>query len=409
MAGLVRRVLTISSGGLLLLSLVSACTQVVETIPFDSESTGTDPACRSPLGAYYLPRGLLRFSATKTDMTITGTLSTTVNLVPDRTQALCLDYLSLPTSRDVVTVQRDPATGLLTGLSSDVTDRTPQIINTLIATGENLAIAAGRTGTTGTPTTNETLDIEFDPFVYSELMAAKRAMQRFGFCLYVEGYSFPSASHSSGASLVAAQRWCSARYPPAYQNPSARFSSPPVAPEIMRTGVLYRPNMTQKIVLLQKADPDGPGPWLLYQTKRFEMPNVSPILSVGVQRAIFANRKTTLAFNNGVLTDVAIDKGSELAGFVQIPLAVAQAVVSVPGQIITFRLTDANNQAALLNAQSQLIQTVATFNQTVAGNAAAGNSPRSTDLRNGRMFGACVDAGGGESCGTLVQDFQLQR
>jgi hypothetical protein len=95
-----------------------------------------------------------------------------------------------------------------------------------------------------------------------------------------------------------------------------------------------------------------------------------------------------------LVVDVAIDKQAELAGFVSIPLALAQAIVSVPAQIVTFRLADINNQAALLGAQTQLIQTVQTYNQTVAANPLPAGVPRSADVRSAQIYGGCRNAGG---------------
>jgi hypothetical protein len=392
-------------GGLLLGLIASACTEVVGTIPVDVAAYGPEPVCRSTLGAYYLPRALIHFTASKDDTagTVTGALSSPpLNMVPDRTQPLCLDYLSLSTAQDVVTVQRDPSTGLLASISSDVTDRTPQIINSLVATAENLTIAAARQASL---TTGDTLDIEFDPFVPPELAAAKVALRRFGFCLYVEGHSFPAVAGDAQQMLARAHQWCDAPGLPPYPDPAERFSALPVPPETMHAGVLYRPNMTHKIVILYKKDPNGPGPWTLYQTKRLDMPNVSPVLSIGVERAMFTERQTTLNFNEGVLTDVAVNKKSELVGFVSIPLAVAQAIVSIPQQIVTLRISDINNQTALLNAQNSLLQAVATYQSTIASNPlSAAGTPQSARLRGGQLIGGCLDAHGPpEVCANLTQ------
>jgi hypothetical protein len=379
-------------GGLLLTLFAAACTEVVGTMPIDVAADGPGPVCHSTLGAYYLPRALIHFTASKDDASgspVTGTLGPLpLAMVPDRMQPLCLDYLSLATSQDIVTVQRDPSTGLLTSISSDVVDKTPHIVSSLVATAENLALAARSASLT---TTNDSLDVEFDPFSPPEMEVVKGAMRRFGFCLYVEGYSFPAAGLDTQRMTMAAQRWCDTNGLPPYENPAERFSALPVPLETMRAGVLYRPNMTHKIVILYKKDPNGPGPWTLYQTKRLDMPNVSPVLSIGVERATFTERQTTLNFNLGVLTDVAVNKKSELVGFVSIPLTVAQAIVSLPQQLVTLRITDVNNQAALLNAQNSLLQAVALYQSTVAGNPLPAGAPQSARLRGGELIKNCSD------------------
>jgi hypothetical protein len=381
---------------------LSACTQVLETQTFIPAPDGAVPVCQSTLGAYYLPRGLLRLKVTTDGKTITsqdGGLETAINMVADRAQAFCLDYLSLPTTQDVITVQRG-TNGLLQNITSDVTDETPAIVQSLVAAGENFTIAAARSGELTPAAAGESIDVEFDPFVWAELIEVKRALRRFGFCIYVEGYSFPTRGLGPAQTLKAGREWCSRERVPEPVDPNMFFSTLPVPPEAMGHGVLYRPNAVHKVVILRKPDPFGPGPWNVYQVKRVELPNVSPILSIGVERALFAQRKTAISFQDGILTDVKIDKGSELVGFVSIPLSVAKAIVDVPGQIVTFRINDTNRQIALLDAQTQLLQAIQTSPNAAAASdpafksGAISDATRSGALRDGQFIGACTNAGG---------------
>jgi hypothetical protein len=392
------RPLVAAGCGAIALSMLAACTNVLETSALDPDGP-YGPTCRSTLGAYYLPRGLLGLQARATADAMTLTVRSPVVMVADRTQPLCLDYLSLPTARDIIAVQRDP-NGLLTSISSDVTDRTPEIARTLIATGENLFLAAARTSEFDVAQLNDSLDVDFDPFNWEELIAVKKALRRFGYCIYVEGVTFPVVPGDPAQAITAGQNWCSAATPPRPHHPAFEsFAALPVSPDVVARGVLYRPNMTHKIVILRKNDPGGREPWKLFQTRRVEMPNVSPLLLIGVERAMFANRKTTLRFNQGVLTDVAVDKGSELVGFVQIPLAVAKAVVDVPGRLVTLRITDTQNQTALLNAQSELIGAIAQYRTVVGADPPrSAPFPRTTGARAGDFYGGCVNAGGVTAC-----------
>jgi len=371
---------------------LTSCTGVVETAPLVMEhgALGYAPTCHSTLGAYYLPRALLRITAQSNGTTLSGSVEPAQTFVADPAQTFCLDYLALPNSHDVVTVQRE-VNGLLTSISSNVVDKTPDIAKSLIAIGENIALQAGRSG--GVAGANETLDVEFDPFVWNELMAANRGLRRFGFCLYVEGHSFPTLGLSPAQLVAAGQQWCDTSNPAFYRPRRDELAALPVPVEVMKTGVVYRPNLPHKIVVMRKSDPGGPGKWSIFQTKRVDMPNVSPVLSIGIDRAAFATRKTTLNFTKGVLTDVAIDKTSELAGFVGIPLAAAKAIVDVPAQIVTLRITDTNNQTALLNAQSGMLQALATYQQTVGSAPPRSARLAGPDARSGRFIGGCIDAG----------------
>jgi hypothetical protein len=132
------------------------------------------------------------------------------------------------------------------------------------------------------------------------------------------------------------------------------------------------------------------------------MPNASPVLSIGVKRANFTKRQTTLVFDRGTLTDVAIDKGSEAEGFVVIPLAVAKAIVDIPAQIVQVRIADVQSHAALIQAQGNLVKATSDYAALVAsvngGTGAAGRAGNvrsgSSSFRNGQFVGGCLDGNG---------------
>jgi hypothetical protein len=383
--------------GVIALCLMAAggCTRVVETAPLHETAYGYGPTCHSALGAYYLPRAVLNLTVqVEAESVPRRTWMSEITPTPsaDRAQTFCLDYLAAATSEDIVTVERSPQ-GLLLGVSSQVTDKTPEIAQKIIEIGENLAIAGARQGVLEAQP-GDKLTLQFDPFNWHELMAAKTALRRFGFCIYVEGHSFPVDGLDAAGLRIAGERWCAAQHPPLYEHPATAFAALPVHPELMRTGILYRPNVGHKIVVLRKADPGGRGPWQLFQSKRVEMPNVSPVLSIGVERALFTHRKTYISFNHGVIADVTIDKGSELEGFVKIPLTLAKAIVDVPAQIIQIRIRDTQNQAALLRAQGDLINATVAYRMLVEGRSGTIGRSGSPEARSGQFVGACVDGGG---------------
>jgi len=378
----------------------SACSQVLETQMIWPDSPTSEPQCHSALGYYYLPRTLLSLQV-KADKTAPQQVVTAwgVETHADRNQAFCLDYLASPTSVDNVVVQRTEE-GLLTSINASVEDRTPAIITSLVQTAENLAIAGARS--TAVPGQIETLNIQFDPFVWEELMLAKAELRRFDMCLYVEGFSFPTEGMTAAEVRAAAGRWCStdAHATPRYDPRGYTFATLPVPPAVMRVGILYRPMATHRVVILRRKS----GVWELYQNKRVEMPNASPVLSIGVQRAMFTTRQTSLLFNNGTLTDVAIDKKSEAEGFVVIPLAVAKAITDIPAQIVQVRLADVQSHAALIQAQGNLVNATAQYAALVAsinGNSGSGagragviSGSGSADFRSGQFVGGCLDSKG---------------
>jgi hypothetical protein len=377
---------------------IGACSKVVDTNPL-TEALNYGPTCHTALGAYYLPRKLLRLAVEAQANAISVVTPLNAATIADRAQTLCLDYLASPTSEDQVKVERH-ANGLLKKVESRVVDRTPEIAIALIDTASQLAIAAARQADAARPP--ERLDLQFDPFVWHELVNAKTALRRFGFCIYVEGHSFSTYGLSPAGIRAAAERWCSASVVSEPHHPTYEFASLPVPREVMRQAVLYRPNIAHKVVILRKRDPYGRGPWTLFQTQRVDMPNVSPVLALGIERAMFTHRNTTVVFNEGVLTDVTVDKGSELVGFVRIPLALAKAIVDVPAQIIQIRITDAQQRIELINAQTALLQQLSERGETAP--TAAVETPKSATAREAAYAGACIDAGGpAEVCRNLAR------
>jgi hypothetical protein len=394
-------------------AVLAGCTGLVETTVIDSPGSLSSPSCQTALGSYYLPKAVLTIKATSNPAAKPPTITVdplAVATVADRDHLYCLDYLSSPTSKDALTVNRNEK-GLLQSINSNVEDRTPQIAIALIQTAENLAITASREGTAQTQTLPpDTVTLQFDPFAWRDVVLVKKALRRFGLCLYVEGFSFPTEGLSQAQVRTAAGRWCATDQPAPYMHPLYQLATSPVPPDLMRRGILYRPKTAYKIVILAKADPgSATAPWELYQTQRVEMPNASPVLAIEVERALFAKRITSVNFSDGSLTDVAVDKDSEAAGFVQIPLVAAQAIADVPGQIMKFRIADVQSHAAIVNAQGSLLNALASYSQLTSqrnqnGGGGAG-APKSASYRNGQFLAGCLDA----SNNNAIQCRDLQR
>jgi hypothetical protein len=373
--------------------VAASCTKVVETRPIVVSPGVEGGACLSAMGGYHLPKGLITLTASSDGARTTLDPDTIgVALVPDRRFNLCLDYLNSASSDDMLLVRRTSG-DLLLQVSSDVTDRTPQIAQKLIVAASNFVIAAMREGT-GKAGRAERLDLAFDPFDRKEMAAAKTALRHFGFCLYIEGHSFPRTTKS-------VEGWCDAKDLPPYDDPALDIAEQPLDPYAPSSNILYRANQSFRMVILRREEP-GAGKWGLYVAKNLEMPNLSPIFGVGVERALFAQRKTTLTFDSGVLTGVSIDKKSELLGFVSIPLVLAQAIVDVPTRIVQLRISDANKRAELIDAQGQLINAISSYNRNIqqaqtaaaaASEARSGGGASPYRTRVGEFISGCLDGG----------------
>jgi hypothetical protein len=144
---------------LLLAAAVSGCTDVVETRAFRPGVEGLGSTCTTPFGVYYLPKALLKVVVQGPPNTRPEPSVESV-FVADETQRVCLDYLTSLTSDDIIKVTRN-ADGLLEAVSSDVTDKSPEIALKLLNVAENAAIASRLAEEAGP---NETANLSFDPF-----------------------------------------------------------------------------------------------------------------------------------------------------------------------------------------------------------------------------------------------------
>ncbi len=361
-------------------------------------------ACRSTAGAYYLPKVLVRLSVSRNGSgpgkLVAEDSTPQFQTVADRRhQPYCLDYLASPTAIDVIAVQigkEGNPSGLLQRVNSNTEDRSQQIVTKLIQTAENLTVSAFRKQRLGVAAgAPETGDFTFDPFDPQEMTEINRALRRFGFCVYIENHSFSDE-------FISPQAWCSDPAQERYVNQyNVMLATTPAAPGAVNSGILYRANATHKLVIRQlairpKSAPGSREPWALFMTKHVEMPNVSPIFSIGVERALFATRTTDLTFADGVLTDIKISKTSELEGFSVIPLQIAQAIARLPTEIIQLRIDDTQNATSLASGQIKLAKALTDLAQTSQVNPQVPAVNRTTSLADQRNqdMQHCLDQGG---------------
>jgi hypothetical protein len=139
-------------------------------------------------------------------------------------------------------------------------------------------------------------------------------------------------------------------------------SREPVPPNT--PGILYRPRQTYMISIYRKVDPKGRGKWNLVHRVEADLENLSPVIAVGIPRALFARRNAILGFEDGALTQVCVAKSSEIENFVAIPFEVARALVALPAQVIKVKINTTTQQSELARVQELFIRTQAALLQT---------------------------------------------
>jgi hypothetical protein len=310
----------------------------------------TPTSCLNSAGAYFLPKKLVTVTVRGVAAVKPGyglDVGDTLKTAPDRSEAYCLDYLGSPTSRDEIGIKRT-SEGLLLRVYTRAEDKSLEIAKTLIDTGTLLAGAAGRAGILLDGDQTLQGEYTFDPFDMEEAAKVNAALWYFGYCVFVEGYSFPYG--------VPPQSWCERPRITSINVVKAQALGDPLPPaQLSHSGVLYRPNLTHTLTVLRKPNPKARGGWQLAMTRQIEVPNRAPVFVAKVNRSLFVDRVTDIEFAEGVLTNISVKKPSEMAAFVEIPLAIASAVTSLPGLIMKLKINDANNQERLILAQKELI------------------------------------------------------
>lgn len=305
----------------------------------------------------------------------------------DKGKRYCLDYLSSPTSDEAFTVQKNDR-GLLERVVANSKDQSGAIakkfasaVFTMLSQNPNFdptLTAAGRSIGDDLPVELPTpFKAEFDPFNVAQTAVVNDSMRKFGFCILVE---------ESGQTVSDPNRYCDRPMGGVSleQTMADAYVAENERPDIKDTrAILYRPRVPYVMYLFAKDNLLVPGGWRLRASEAVHMENKSPVLGVGIDRAFFTQRKTILQFDEGVLRDIEIDKKSELAAFVEVPLFIAQGVAALPANIIQVRINNTNNNTLLINAQQQLIVAEREYRKTLK---------ELTDLRAGTPGRSSGDA-----------------
>ena len=363
--------------------------------------------CHSDAGLYFLSRTYLQVKIESHDIaTVPHNFISSDGIkvvhLPDKSAPFCIDYLASPTSEDTVVVQR--AGGLLKQINTNAKDQSVEIAKTLIKAlfagiSQNPAFNANQSAIRALKGARIGKSLEFealyDPFDEAQVRNINNVVKDFGFCLVldhlvpdgdIESYCSNPLAHQSRENLILASTagdvtpvvggYAHLNVPPmSYEaammreGASCRLESlkdeqvevcdgAPYAngPPAFSQGIYYRARLPYSYSIYVRPNLKVMSGWQLRGVETVELENDSPVFNVAVDRTYFAERKTTLKFDNGVLQDVEIEKKSELAGFVQIPLVLAQSIAALPTNIVQVRIDMNNNREKLIKAQTELIQ-----------------------------------------------------
>jgi hypothetical protein len=349
---------------------LAACQPVLTTSTFDKNPAGSaEPyACRNSAGAYALPRHILHAVVKLTDADANGPARYNLTLEDTEAKAdgdgvYCLDFLFSAWAEDKISISRSGL--LLQAVKTSFDDRTIDIANSVVDAAAAVAAASagarsGFDGAKGAPL--KIADFEFDPFDKDEIHKVNKALKELDHCIFIDPVNDPyvpdwQADLCNGYLEGAGNNF------PYYGLDIIDEKAPPQS--LAGKGILYRPLLTHKLVVMKRNhDPVGKA-WQVFETKRVEMSNAAPAFLLEVKRSALVARTMDITFNKGVLNTIEISKPSEakaLSGFV---LRTAQVIVSIPVRALVIGKTEAQNRQALIKAQADLIATLRAYDAAV--------------------------------------------
>ncbi len=334
---------------------LGACA-MMEISHFDGQP---DKACKTSLGHYFVPQSLIGVKVESNayherKIAVFGPIPK-----PDIRQTYCLDYLASLTSNDQVWVDRTNE-GLLESMRSDADDQTHNIARTIIRTIFALVTGAPQTVSPAAEdpavamqTRREVFSAEYDPFDPAQIVSVNAALSKLGYCLVLERETFEGAVADQYGEFCDRPQAAMAKGVSYLQMPD---TGPAERPPSDVRAVFYRPRLSYSLVLLEKPNLAARGGWELRKRAKVMLENASPLVALRVDRTVFAKRQTIVLFDNGALVNMVVNKGSEAAGFLSIPLELATAILEVPGQILKVRINQAANERVLVNGEKLLLE-----------------------------------------------------
>ncbi|WSG98799.1 hypothetical protein U8P76_30670 (plasmid) [Rhizobium johnstonii] len=379
-----------------LLLTVASCQVMDSSISYEVRPDGSQVRrCESGLGSYSLPYSTISFTVSQPYKS--GVKLGRPRLLVSKPEAhpdpnpkhlYCLDFLENAFSNDNITVAYHKkgsidaftktdalATGLLSLVASKNIDQTGDIIRNLlraifiIASGdENFSVNR----LDGDPDeivmmTEQTVD-PFDPIA---MAALNKSLYEYGYCVALGKYTIDESRYSADAYCDKPDTTLANGYLPPFLRAAKEQQ---YLVDKLPVGIYYRPRQPYPLDIYVRDDPPAHKPWQLRWTDTVMLENVSPILVLKVNRTIFAEYRTALAFDRGNLLDVCVAKGSEVAGGIQIPLDIVYGLVSLPAATISKEIERKTTTANLISTQKNIIALQNQILQAKAGEYFGGSA-----------------------------------
>ncbi|EUC00043.1 hypothetical protein PMI07_006323 [Rhizobium sp. CF080] len=389
-----------------LMSMVAAfalagCNALVSEEVQSIAGSPSSSTCRYSEGEYALPKDILVVDIFR-DEGIPNQYTSEIKLKRTASdQHYCLDFLGSALASDRLEISRSSADPRLLGsITSEFQGKTLDVGEAFINAAAQRSAAAGRSAFANEQKQILAGHFEFDPFDRGSITRIDGKLRDLDHCIFIDPTDDPyvpawQSSLCSSASPTVVQS--------GYYGLSVIKASSSLSKESPR-GVLYRPMLTHKLVVMRRDHAAG-GAWKLFETRRVHMPNAAPAFSLEVKRSLFVDRKMDIAFDGGVLSSIKIDKPSEAEAFSGFVLRTMQVIVSIPVRALIIGKTDTENRNELIQAQGKLIATLREYDEAVkqhkaeqAAISGIQSEPQRAAFVNSDPLGSALESGNFADC-----------
>ena len=113
----------------------------------------------------------------------------------------------------------------------------------------------------------------------------------------------------------------------------------------LANGIFTRPIRNLNIMIKPNADKNA------IFSNFVQISDPSKLLILPVNRTAFTNSSNNLKINDGIIIESKINRPSPVKGFVEIPINIAKAIVSIPAQLIQIKINSEGKSKDLLDAE----------------------------------------------------------
>ena len=368
--------------------------RICRCIMFHGPITSLDLAVNDSCQSFYrLSKSLLQIDVSIAPNPDANSATIKLVRIPDARRRYCLDYLRSPISDNPIVIKKS-ASGLLETVSSSINDGSKEIPAAIKTAFETLKVQGAAPADAIAMGKRKTLRYEFDPLDTRQLLLVNSSLRSIGLCVFLrEASSGKAVQHTrSDVQIFCGNKLTQKERERAWNSRQIKTESVTHGSNI--AGILYRPLKAYTLYVLKRqnrvADNSA---WLLMRAAVVEIENASPILSIDVRRALFDEREATLSFEEGVLRDVEIKKGSGAQSIVDIPLSMVRGVVSLPSQIIRSKIGRTSTREELTAAQTRLLNAHKSLYQALSFGGAGqqmSKSHLSRRLANSQPIDSCI-------------------